>query len=383
MHTPIYFRGLSVLITLIGLSMGTSVIADQNDGYVIPGRERSLGELLNQVAQNNPAPTSATVQPQPLKQVQPSTEPNADPSSASQSWGEDIFENTPTGYTLYKNARYAFSILYPGTYFAADPPSGSGDGRRFVSVDGQASFLVYAQFEALGRNLDQTLGEDRQTFDRITSERIEQGAYQLSGLREGQSVLRRVLRDQNDMTRIFEITYPAARHDEFENVARYMAASFAPPPQLAQVKASVPQPPIQPQIQPQVTTPTVAPRLGDLYTPARGTGERAAMMDAARVPVVPAIGQRVIFVVDVLNSDGHWAFLQGTPVNPDGTPLQWSKTNFARDWAADVMSDVVMVLMRNEGGKWHAVDWAIGPTDVAWYDWITSYGLPERLFSRD
>ena len=311
---------------------------------------------------------------------------------ASEAWGEDVFTNGADSYTLYQNARYGFSISYPGSYFTPDAPSGSGDGRSFVSVDGQARFSVFAQYEVLGRDLGQTMREDKQNFARITFERVEPGAYQLSGTRDGETVVRRVLRDQDDMTRVFEITYPTERHAEFQAVAEHMAASFGPPPKLASVPQppsaiAVPQPPKQvavpqPQSRPQSegTAPASAATVGRLYTPARGTGERSALMDAARVPVVPAIGQRVIFVVDILNSDGHWAYLQGTPVNPDGTRLNWSRTKLASDWAADAMSEVVMVLIRNEGGRWTAVDWAIGPTDVAWYDWVTRYGLPERLF---
>lgn len=348
-----------------------------------------LGKFtLNLPAELTPCPAATktstksgaaeTPRPTPTGNATPAPAPAQASTDASPSWGEDVFEDDTSGYMLYRNARYGFSISYPGTYFTAEAPPGNGDGRRFNSVDGQASFLVYAQYEALGRDLTQTMLEDRQGFGHITSERVEPGAYELSGIRDGQAVYRRILRDHDDMTRMFEITYPTTRQSEFQAVVAHMGASFAPPPSLIAAPISVPQPPTTPKQQ-IVATP-IAPIVGHFYTPARGTGERAALMDAARVPIVPAIGQHVIFVVDVLNSDGHWAYLQATPVNPNGTNLDWSRTNFARDWATDVMSDIVMVLIRNEGGQWQAVDWVIGPTDVAWYDWVTRYGLPERLF---
>ena len=40
-----------------------------------------------------------------------------------------------------------------------------------------------------------------------------------------------------------------------------------------------------------------------------------------------------------------------------------------------------MVLMRRRASDWQVVDYVIGPTDVHWYNWITSYGLPEGLFN--
>ena len=116
------------------------------------------------------------------------------------------------------------------------------------------------------------------------------------------------------------------------------------------------------------------------HTPQRGSAERQAIMDAARVPVSAAIGRTVIFRVSVLRSDGDWAYLQAKPRNPDGSALDWSRTRFAEDWAMDAMSDVIMVLLRRSGSGFQVVDHIIGPTDVAWYEWLDRYGLPEALF---
>lgn len=119
----------------------------------------------------------------------------------------------------------------------------------------------------------------------------------------------------------------------------------------------------------------------DYSTPARGSKERAAMMDAARGPVSSGIGQTVIFVISTLRTDGEWAYLQATPKNPDGSDLDWSKTLLADEWEAGMMDDVVMVLLRKTDGQWTVVDHVIGPTDVFWYNWVESYGLPELLFN--
>lgn len=115
-------------------------------------------------------------------------------------------------------------------------------------------------------------------------------------------------------------------------------------------------------------------------TPSPGTPERAAIMDAARIPVAHALGQHVIFVVSELRIGGEWAYLQAIPHQPDGRPLDWRTTPFARDWALDMMSDVVMVLLRREAGVWIAIEHVIGPTDVHWVSWMDAYDLPEALF---
>jgi hypothetical protein len=121
-------------------------------------------------------------------------------------------------------------------------------------------------------------------------------------------------------------------------------------------------------------------RTGDIYTPARGTPERAAIMDAARVPIGADLGQRVIFVVDELRSDGEWVFLQAVPKQPDGKPIKWLTTPFAASWRQDMMTDVVMVLLRSRNGQMQVVDYVIGPTDVYWYTWVEAHGLPETFF---
>jgi hypothetical protein len=123
-----------------------------------------------------------------------------------------------------------------------------------------------------------------------------------------------------------------------------------------------------------------ADALGPLHTPERGTAEREGIMDAARVPIGGEIGVPVIFVVDVLQSDGHWAYLEGTPVNPDGTDINWANTVLADAMAQGMMSRTAMVLLRNDGQGWGVADYVMGPTDVYWLGWVDSFGLPERLF---
>jgi hypothetical protein len=123
-----------------------------------------------------------------------------------------------------------------------------------------------------------------------------------------------------------------------------------------------------------------AETVGPLHTPAKGSEERAQIMDAARVPVVAEIGQPVVFVVDILNSDGTWAYLNGRPQNPDGSEIDYANTPLADAMAMGIMSREVMVLLHHEGKGWVVVEYFMGPTDVAWYGWIDTYGLPERLF---
>jgi hypothetical protein len=133
----------------------------------------------------------------------------------------------------------------------------------------------------------------------------------------------------------------------------------------------------QPARNPPASTPPTGERY---YTPTRGSAERRAIMDAARGPISAELDQPVIFVVDALRSDGHWVFLQAMPQHPDGTPVNWDATQYAGAWRADMMTDIVMVLLEKRGDRMHVVDYVIGPTDVYWYGWIDQYGLAETFF---
>ena len=133
----------------------------------------------------------------------------------------------------------------------------------------------------------------------------------------------------------------------------------------------------QPARNPPASTPGTGERY---YTPTKGSEERRAIMDAARGPISAELDQPVVFVVDALRSDGHWAFLQAVPQHPDGTPVNWDATQFAGAWRADMMTDVVMMLLEKRDGRMQVVDYVIGPTDVYWYGWIDQYGLSEMFF---
>ncbi|MFX0543260.1 hypothetical protein ACEWPM_016250 [Roseovarius sp. S4756] len=479
----------------------------------------------------------------------------------------DSFEQIGGGYTTYRNARYGTNLSYPGSYFIAQPAPGSGDGRRFESVDGQAHFIMFTQYDALERGLDGMRADIRADLDDVQEETSDPGVFEITGT-EGQTRrFFKVIRNADGLTRRLEIAYPVAREAEFQAVVTYMAKSFGPPPELSVAvpqppgQVMVPQPPytqdapsplqeqgprvtdfsngrvngwmgLLTELQPQVTggpegrgyLESVSPgdgndgyyvappefhgdwrgldtievqlrgntgdyygdpgragvdiiiesdhgtaltgfdrqvgpawmtqrvrlddpdrwmltggasRLedvltnvtgfriraeyilgdtsgglarvavartgaderqsadparpsggpapvipGDIFTPERGSATRGAVIDAARGPIEDEIELPILFVIDVLNTDGTWAYLQATPVNRDGTPLDWQQTRFAREMAGGFMSDVVMVLLRKDFGGWGVLDYVLGPTDVAWYNWVDQHGLPERFFMK-
>ncbi len=119
----------------------------------------------------------------------------------------------------------------------------------------------------------------------------------------------------------------------------------------------------------------------DLYwTPQVGDPERKEILDALRSVVEDATGGPVLFVVETLRTDGHWAYIQGVPRRPAGEPVDWTRTPLAEAWRMGMMDDGVMGLVARSEGGWRLVEYAIGPTDVPWVGWAEHYGLPFALF---
>lgn len=361
-----FFSGAELKAALAGLTLTLP-----SDAAPCPAAETKAPKVAAAKPVAEPAPEPAP-EPQPVAEAPApalGTPPPPPPDQGAPAWAEDSISATSEGWSLYQNGRFGTFIEYPSSYFTPDDLPTNGDGRSFTSVDGQARFFVFAQWNVLALDEAGLIAEDKKLMPeaQITYERAGPGWYVLSGLKGDEVFYRRVLVEGPDgLIRVFEISYPKARAAEFDATVTYMSQSFGP--------GTSPGSPMGDEGMAGGVT------LGNLYTPAKGTADRSALLEAARASVEGLLGQRVLFQVSVLRTDGAWAFLEATPLAPGGGPFDWSRTPYARDWANDMMSDVLMVLMMNDGSGWTVLDTIIGPTDVAWYGWTDSYGLPEALF---
>ncbi len=120
------------------------------------------------------------------------------------------------------------------------------------------------------------------------------------------------------------------------------------------------------------------------YQPEKGSELRKTLLDAAR-PVFEAESRGPVeFVVHRLNVMDGWAFGDVLLQRPGGKPVDWSKTKYGEDeknGAFDAGGS--FFLLRQSGSKWTVVEFASGPTDIAWDSWRQEHGLPEQLFKRE
>jgi hypothetical protein len=109
--------------------------------------------------------------------------------------------------------------------------------------------------------------------------------------------------------------------------------------------------------------------------------EQAAVTGALSPVVAEEIGRPVSFSVDLMRVDGDWAWLVARPWTPEGTQIDWSQTRYADRAQLGALdgAGTTYALLRRQNGQWRVVEFAVGPTDVAWADWADRHGAPASL----
>jgi hypothetical protein len=136
----------------------------------------------------------------------------------------------PPAYKTYHNDRYGYRIDYPAD-FRPQPEAGNGDGRRFVSPDGQTELSAYASYNAL----DGGLAADRQLartswqkkHATLVLDQLTRTGYVLSGQLNGRIFYEKTVLKSNTLT-TFLWEYPAARKAAMDAVIRHTIQTLQP-----------------------------------------------------------------------------------------------------------------------------------------------------------
>ena len=110
------------------------------------------------------------------------------------------------------------------------------------------------------------------------------------------------------------------------------------------------------------------------YTPAPGSEERQAILDAVRVKVSSDLSYSgpLLFRVDDLNVYKGWAFFNGQPVTGGSNPIQ------KKCIGSDALT---IVLLRFDDGGWHVERGGVAcATDAFWLQWQKELGAPNEIF---
>lgn len=116
-----------------------------------------------------------------------------------------------------------------------------------------------------------------------------------------------------------------------------------------------------------------------IRTPAAGSPERKAIMDALREPVQTDLRQPVIFKVKALRVTDEWAFLDGQPLRPDGSQVDYRKTRYQERIREGFFENGISALLRKRQGQWQVVTYSIGHTDLIYGIWDQEFGAPRAI----
>jgi hypothetical protein len=113
-----------------------------------------------------------------------------------------------------------------------------------------------------------------------------------------------------------------------------------------------------------------------------GDPVRKQLMNAVRPRVEKALKTKVIFKATTANLVDNWAFMIAEPLHPNGKPLDYAKTPFAKAWKDGAFGGLVIALFKKEKGRWTVSRYSFGASDVPWVDWGKETGAPKSVFPR-
>jgi hypothetical protein len=122
------------------------------------------------------------------------------------------------------------------------------------------------------------------------------------------------------------------------------------------------------------------PAIAQVQTPARGSAQRAAILDTVRLRVEAEVGQPVEFVVNELRVLGEWVFTRLVPQRLGGGEIPWAYTRFQSNFDAGMFEAEVVALVRNTPAGLLLYEYDLGSTDVVWVDWGEWHPVPPELF---
>jgi hypothetical protein len=133
------------------------------------------------------------------------------------------------GIATYRNERHGFSLNYPAGTFAPQPPAADGEGRVFVSRDGNARLLAGALPNADGVNLrDYRALVLQQSYQGADIDYAPLGAtwFVLSGTRDGVMFYERVtFTCGGRLINSWAMLYPAAERRIWDRIVEQVARS--------------------------------------------------------------------------------------------------------------------------------------------------------------
>jgi hypothetical protein len=114
-----------------------------------------------------------------------------------------------------------------------------------------------------------------------------------------------------------------------------------------------------------------------------GNPLRKTILNTIRTPTEAELGQKVEFMVSLIQAKGNWAFAYGQLQQPGGQAIDYSlfkDKDLAEQAAGGLFDNNFQALLQKKKGKWVIVERALGCTDVCWANWFEVKGVPREIF---
>lgn len=137
----------------------------------------------------------------------------------------------PAAWKTYQNARFGYSVAYPGDLLRPLPESDNGDGRHFQPLHGHADVAVWASYGAgdtltgLADEAEQGCSGGRASYRVVRGHDVPPFTAISCLQSDGKVLYAKALRCK-DVTTQIQLTYPATEKATWDPVAAKMSASL-------------------------------------------------------------------------------------------------------------------------------------------------------------
>jgi hypothetical protein len=111
--------------------------------------------------------------------------------------------------------------------------------------------------------------------------------------------------------------------------------------------------------------------------PAVVPNQRKAMLDAVRLSVEKELRQKVKFVVRSVDSCDQVFLFSLRPVQEDGSPVDYRRTEYQRFIDDGTFDEGVLALLEISNGRWIVLEYSIGSTDFPVGEWLEKHNLKQ------
>lgn len=132
-------------------------------------------------------------------------------------------------WVSYVNSRFGTTIDYPADWFAPWPAPANNGGRSFTDEAGDASFLVFGQFNIDDQSMSEIAAELAREGEAVAYRAAKRDWAVVSGTYEGGARIfyrRAMLSHGGRVLHMFEIAYPRAAQADFGPVVTRMSRSL-------------------------------------------------------------------------------------------------------------------------------------------------------------